>query len=288
MAQPPSSATRPYTVRAGDTLSRIAKRHGVGLSEILALNPPLRLAPDRLNIGQIVLLPGGGAATATMAKAATAAQSWQLGSLSTRYETGGRGATTVSGGEGDAGGVSYGSYQMTSKPNGGTVQAFVNHADFPWTAEFKDLTPGTEAFTKVWKDLATREATRFEAAEHDYIKLNFYDPLCDRILARDEVKIRDRSSALQDAIWSTAVHHGPRTTVVQKAFDQMRADGTFKPEAGQFDRLAIIAIYTERGRVNADGVLVYFSKNSANVQAGVAARFVKEQADALAMFDAQP
>lgn len=40
---------------------------------------------------------------------------YNLGTLSSRYETGGRGSLTVSGGAGDAGGVSYGTYQMTSK-----------------------------------------------------------------------------------------------------------------------------------------------------------------------------
>jgi len=36
----------------------------------------------------------------------------RLGDLSSKYETGGNGPTTVSSGKGDAGGVSYGSYQM--------------------------------------------------------------------------------------------------------------------------------------------------------------------------------
>ena len=49
-----------------------------------------------------------------------------LGSLSSKYETGGRGPGTVSSGVGDAGGVSYGSYQMTSKPAGGR-----RHASLP-------------------------------------------------------------------------------------------------------------------------------------------------------------
>ena len=42
--------------------------------------------------------------------------------------------TTVSGGVGDAGGVSNGSNQMTSV-NGGAVEWFVSHPDFPWRGE---------------------------------------------------------------------------------------------------------------------------------------------------------
>ena len=51
------------------------------------------------------------------------------------------------------------------------------------------------------------------------------------------------------------------------------------------DRQLIVAIYAERGRRNADGNLVYFSKNSKAVQDGVARRFVDEARDALRMLE---
>jgi hypothetical protein len=50
-----------------------------------------------------------------------------------------------------------------------------------------------------------------------------------------------------------------------------------------FDEQLIRAIYAERGRTKADGTLVYFSRNSPNVQKGVAKRFKSELQDALAM-----
>ena len=43
------------------------------------------------------------------------AKEWALGDTSQRYETGNRGAGTISTGKGDHGGVSYGSYQLSSK-----------------------------------------------------------------------------------------------------------------------------------------------------------------------------
>jgi len=79
---------------------------------------------------------------------------WALGGLSTKYETGGRGSTTISGGVGDAGGVSYGSYQMTSA-NGGTVARFVSQPDFPWRGDFANLAPGSREFSDAWTDIAT-------------------------------------------------------------------------------------------------------------------------------------
>ena len=119
-----------YIIAAGDTLGAIARRSGCTLEQLLTLNPTLRANPDRLAIGQAIALPQG---------AAPAPASWLLGSLSEHYETGGRGSTTVSGGVGDAGGVSYGSYQMTSA-GGGTVTIFVREPSFPWRADFAALT----------------------------------------------------------------------------------------------------------------------------------------------------
>ncbi|UTA52912.1 hypothetical protein L3D22_10985 [Lysobacter soli] len=72
----------------------------------------------------------GGLAGCFVAVGSRKRRDHDLGALSATYETGGRGSATVSGGHGDAGGASYGAYQMTSKPNGGTVRRFLNSEDF--------------------------------------------------------------------------------------------------------------------------------------------------------------
>ena len=282
-----------YTVRPGDTLSTIARRHGISLSDILAANPTLRGNPDRISVGQVIAWPDGAAPAASSPAALPGAgsgptapsASWVLGGLSAKYETGGRGPTTVSGGIGDAGGVSYGSYQMTSA-NGGTVARFVAEPDFPWRDDFAGLTPGSGEFSAQWIDVATRAPADFKAAEHAFIKRTHFDPLCRTIQTDEGVDIARCSHALQDVIWSTAVQHGPNTNVVDLAFDRLRAAGTFDPAAMDFDRNAIVAIYDERGRKDANGVLVHFSRNSQAVQDGVARRFQNEVADALRMLDA--
>ncbi|MGH7122529.1 MAG: hypothetical protein ACREFP_26660 [Acetobacteraceae bacterium] len=244
-------------------------------------------------MGQEIELPGAtspaaaGPAAPRAAASAQAAQpgGWVLGGLSTKYETGGRGPTTVSGGVGDAGGVSYGSYQMTSA-GGGTVARFVSQSDFHWRDDFKGLTPGSAQFSAKWVEIATRSRADFEATEHEFIKRTHFDPLCEKIVRDDGVDIPRCSRALQDAIWSTAVQHGPNTNVVQLAFAQVRAGGKFDPSAADFDRGAIVALYGERGRKDATGVLVHFSGNSRAVQDGVAGRFQNELADALRMLAA--
>jgi hypothetical protein len=51
----------------------------------------------------------------------------QLGAVSAKYESGGRGVETVSSGKGDPGGVSYGSHQLASKT--GTMRAFLKSSE---------------------------------------------------------------------------------------------------------------------------------------------------------------
>jgi len=292
-----------YTVKPGDTLSKIAARNGVSVAQLLEANPQIS-DPDRIGVGDIVNLPNGSGATdttkplppnpviarttdntqplpsnpATIATGAIGtALAGELGCLSAKYETGGRGPGVVSTGAGDPGGVSYGSYQMASKM--GVPQRFVGQAGFPWAKDFQNLTAGTADFTACWKRIAAAQTDEFQEAQHAFIKQSHYDLLAAKILADDNLDVNTRSFALQNVVWSTAVQHGGATPIVHRAIANLScttADPTY-------DKQLICAIYAERGRKKPDGNLAYFSKSSANVQAGVAKRFQNEQADALAM-----
>jgi murein DD-endopeptidase MepM/ murein hydrolase activator NlpD len=269
-----------YTVRSGDSLSAIAARHGITLAQLLAANPRLQSNPSRLVVGDVLEVPDPATSRPATPRAA---DDTTLGKLSERFETGGRGPGTVSTGIGDAGGVSYGSYQMTSR-GGGTVGRFVSLADFPWREQFLGLTPGTPPFTERWKAIALAEPQAFHAAQHTYIKRTHFDVLAANVLERDGLVITTRSRAVQDAVWSTAVQHGPNTGVIHLALVAISQQGV-TPDVAGFDRALITAIYAERGRRNPEGLLVYFANNSAAVQAGVARRFVDEERDALRMLD---
>ena len=272
----------PYQVKSGDTLSAIAAAQGISLDALLSLNPALKDNPDLLRIGQSLTLPGDSAAPAPAAAPASAAAP-ALGKLSEKYETGGRGPGTISGGVGDYGGVSYGSYQMSSKPDGGTVALFVARPDCPWRNDFAGLDPGSDSFSRCWSRIATEAAGDFHQAQHGFIRRTHFDPLAGRIAADLGFDIGSRPAAVQDALWSTAVQHGPNTPVVHRAVEGMRRNGRFDPSSDSFDRELIEALYAERGRTDETGVLVYFSKNSPAIQDGVKRRFQNERQDALTM-----
>jgi murein DD-endopeptidase MepM/ murein hydrolase activator NlpD len=287
-----------YTVKPGDTLSRIAMRNGVSLAQLLQANPQIS-DPNKIKVGDIINVPNDALttdntkplpsnvptatappATAATAKAAGAlgqALADTLGALSAKYETGGRGPGTVSTGAGDYGGVSYGSYQMASKM--GVPTRFVTQAGFPWLQDFANLTAGTAQFTAVWKRIAAEQTDAFQKAQHAYIKKTHYDVLVAKILSDDNLDVNTRSRALQDVVWSTAVQHGGATPIVHRACSTLSCKQT-DPD---YDEQLIRAIYAERGRKKPDGTLAYFSRSSASVQTGVANRFKSELQDALAM-----
>jgi murein DD-endopeptidase MepM/ murein hydrolase activator NlpD len=279
-----------YTVKPGDTLSKVATRNGVTLAQLLAANPLIK-DPNKIKVGDVINLPIDDATSTDntrplpssavpavpAAGALGKAIAEELGALSAKYETGGRGPGTVSTGAGDRGGVSYGSYQMATKM--GVPARFVSQQGFPWLQDFRNLVPGTSQFTECWKRIATAQTHAFQEAQHAYIKKTHYDLLAAKILNEDNVDVNSRSHALQDVVWSTAVQHGPATPIVHRACGKL----TCAPTDPRYDEQLIRAIYAERGRTKPDGNLAYFGSNSASVQKGVANRFKSELQDALAM-----
>jgi murein DD-endopeptidase MepM/ murein hydrolase activator NlpD len=193
-----------YKVKSGDTLTKIAKRNKLTLAQLLQANPQIK-DPNKIKVGQAINIPNGASTTAgttpapatpapakpapakpapappvTTAKpvpkptpattaaagALGAAIAAELGSLSAKYETGGRGPGTVSSGAGDPGGVSYGSYQMATKM--GVPAKFVSQTGFPWLQDFYKLVAGTKDFTACWKRIAAAQTDAFQQAQHAY------------------------------------------------------------------------------------------------------------------------
>src|SRR5215217_2256259 len=262
-----------YNVKPGDTLSKIAMRYGMTLAQLLQANPQVK-DPNKIAVGDVLNVPDGAtgvpagstddtkplpanavpviASTGTTSTSEAAgalgkALADELGILSAKYETGGRGPGVVSSGAGDYGGVSYGSYQMAT--NTGTVKSFVTQSGFPWRQDFQNFAPGTADFSACWKRIAANQTDAFQKCQHEYIKQTHYDRLVIKILSEDNVDINTRSGALQNVVWSTAVQHGPGTPIVH------RACSTLSGKAGdpKYDEQLIRAIYAERGRRKPDG-----------------------------------
>jgi hypothetical protein len=103
--------------------------------------------------------------------------------------------------------------------------------------------------------LASDEPERFQDVQHEFIKRTYFDLFVGKVKA-DGLDLSARSRAVQDVIWSTAVHHGPNTPIVGIALNDLKSDG-IDSGASDFDKRLINAIYEERGRKLLDGGLKY-------------------------------
>ena len=195
-----------------------------------------------------------------------------LGDLSRKYESGDRGPGTVAHTEGDAGGASYGTYQLSSAA--GTLQEFLGWMlDRPRFAEFAQrligLDVGSEAFDGAWRQCAADFPDRFGEAQHDYIEDNFYWPAV-RSLQQLGFNPLERSEAIRQIVWSAAVQYGPG--YVAELF-QSAGDG----EPAAMDEVALIRnIYDVRASDE-------WTAGSPSLRPGLRARFEQECNDALGM-----
>lgn len=202
----------------------------------------------------------------------------ELGSLSRKYESNGN-PGLVSSGKGDHGGRSYGAYQFSSKT--GSAANFTKWLGQNNPSLARDLAgkrPDTPAFDAAWKQTASRDPAGFLGAQHDFIQKSFYEPAADKVKASTGLDVSQRSPALRDVLWSTAVQHG-----------QGGANSVFKTAMGgrdpskMTDKQIIDSVYAERGRKNSAGQLVHFRSSSPEFQRGIANRFQNERRDAQAM-----
>lgn len=214
-------------------------------------------------------------AAATLAKVAVAQAdpSLSLGSLSRKYESGGKpGAIGVDG----TGGPSYGLYQIATRT--GTMASFLAFLERTRPDFAAKLTNagGADAarirdpqFVAAWKELAADP--QFSIVQHGFIKATHYDPFTARLRIEQNLDLETFEPVIHDVAWSTAVQHGPGNQIFDRALSSL---GGGSPTA----RALVDAIYDERSKVD-----IYFRRSTPNVQAAIKQRFAQERADATAL-----
>lgn len=202
----------------------------------------------------------------------------RLGDLSAKYESNGD-PGTVSDGYGDAGGVSYGCYQLAS--NTGSADSFVNwlqQQGHPFGNILGQHPTGSTAFSAAWKYCAEEASDEFEQLQHDYIQQAYYDPAVET-LREESFNIENHSEAMQQVIWSRAVQYGPGNIVemFNTAVKYLGFDNLSYVDAIDFDANMIRAIYLTVCRSEE------WTNGSPALRAGLYERFENECNDALAM-----
>lgn len=158
-------------------------------------------------------------------------QNGSLGSLSERFESGGNPGAI---GYDSTGGYSYGTYQLAHN----NAQNFINQSEY--AGDFSGIAFNSPQYRAKWQEIAKEDPQGFAAAQKDYIKRTHFDPQMKRI-ADAGIDVTRLNPVVLDAIWSTAVQHGPSTQIVVNALknagpnpaDQIKAIYTTRWSGGQ-------------------------------------------------------
>lgn len=136
-----------------------------------------------------------------------------LGSISQKYESGNRGVNTVSSGQGDPGGVSYGAHQLAT--NTGTMARYLaSNEGKKYASSFAGLQPGTEPFNNAYRQVASSDPQGFAASQRAYITRTHYDPVS-KHAAESGFTVAD--PRIQEVLFSMGVQHGGAKLIVSRA-----------------------------------------------------------------------
>jgi hypothetical protein len=137
-----------------------------------------------------------------------------LGSLSERYESGGNPGAI---GYDSTGGYSYGTYQLAHS----NAKKFIEQS--PYAKNFSGLAFNSPQWRQTWQQVAQQDPQGFGKAQKNYIKQTHFDPQVKK-LQEGGINVAKLSPIVLDAIWSTAVQHGPANSIALNALKQAGSD----------------------------------------------------------------
>ena len=200
------------------------------------------------------------AAQTTMGTGAVAGGVTGFGKVAAQYESG-NDAGKISSGKGDAGGKSYGLFQLASKT--GTLDKFLKESGYG--DQFKGMQTGGADFDKKWKDLAANDKG-FADAQRGFAKQTHYDPQM-AMLKKNGIDLSGKGAGVQEAVMSTSNQYGAGSKTILNALQGK--------DTSKMDDKQIINAIQDYKKAN---VATNFKSSSADVQAGVAKRIESERA----------
>ena len=173
-------------------------------------------------------------------------------------------------GSDSTGGASYGAFQIATKT--GTMKNFMEYLSGKDKDIYSKLSgsgkSGSKGFTKEWKNIASQNPEQFLELQRSFIEKTHIAPVISAVKSNTGVNLLERSKALQEVLWSTAIQHGSggATKIFTRAL---------KKNPSISDSELIPEIYKIRS--------TQFGSSTPEVQASVMKRFANEQATALSM-----
>ena len=159
------------------------------------LNRTALYSKDVLNSAKLGVMTGG----------ASGADGDYIGKYVKKYESGNAGSKSISGGKGDKGGVSFGSFQFPSNEPA--------HLKKFWKKYYADKFPGVEignnpAFKEAWLKAVDMNPEQFYKNEYSIEYDNYQSALRSQLKEFPQFDPDKFSRAVQEAYWSSAVQYG--------------------------------------------------------------------------------
>lgn len=203
-----------------------------------------------------------------------------LGSLSAKYESSGNPAA-VSSGWGDAGGKSYGAYQLAS--NVGSVHSFLrwglnsdNNVYNQYAAALNEYEVNSLGFVGKWEEIGTIDPQGFFQMQHDYIEYAYYNPAISALRSAG-FNIENHNEVMKDVVWSRAVQYASYIVeIFEDACEIMGYPNLSYIDAPNFDEQLIKAIYLDVCSTEE------WTNGSPSLREGLYNRFENECREALA------
>lgn len=132
-----------------------------------------------------------------------------IGELAAKYESRKlEGPGTISSGRNDPGGVSYGTFQLSSTRR--RVHDFVASEEAgAWSVQFRGKQPATRQFDEAWRSIAASDPEGFEAAQRAFIVRTNYSDGARQVRQVSGYELERAHPAVRQAFFSTTVQHGP-------------------------------------------------------------------------------
>ena len=222
----------------------------------------------------------------------------KITNVAKKYESSGN-CGTVSTGYGDLGGISYGSYQLSS--NAGSVESFVEFAKNypkPELARYGMILDKYEVnsqnFINQWRELGNIDPYGFAELQDVYALEKYYNPAC--FALKDACyDVGSKSTAMKACVFSRAIQYGSGNVVelFTEGVNRFGYDNLSYVDDAQYDYDLIANIYDflieECDSVYKLNNGLYHSpkdwvNGSYSVIGGLRNRFVNEKSDLLAMF----
>lgn len=218
-------------------------------------------------------------------------------SVAKQYESNGN-CSTVSDGGGDLGGISYGSYQLSS--NAGSVQRFLDFAkNYPdnnlanYGYELAQYPINSEDFIYRWRELGQVDPDGFGELQDAFAMETYYNPACFS-LQDNYYDVGSKSLAIKACVFSRAIQYGAGNVVelFTTAVNRMGYENLSYVNDKSFDYDVIANIYDflveECDNAYQTSSGLYHSPNdwcngSYDVIQGLRNRFVNEKSQLLNM-----